>query len=65
METKVKQVNVRILKPNAGCLLTGIPWEEATRQILHLVIHTASGDPTRNETNGYHEIAIWKDGVTL
>ena len=50
---------------NAGCLLTGIPWEEATRQILHLVIHTASGDPTRNETNGYHEIAIWKDGVTL
>ena len=22
METKVKQVNVRILKPNAGCLLT-------------------------------------------
>ena len=50
---------------NAGCLLTGTPWEEATRQILHLVIHTASGDPTRNETNGYHEIAIWKDGVTL
>ncbi|WP_164101308.1 UxaA family hydrolase [Candidatus Laterigemmans baculatus] len=25
----------------------------------------ASGEPTRNEINGYREIAVWKSGVTL
>ena len=30
-----------------------------------LVLATASGQPTRNETNGYREIAIWKTGVTV
>lgn len=50
---------------NAGCLLTGTSWEEATQQLLQLVINTANGQSSRNEENGYHEIAIWKNGVTL
>ena len=50
---------------NAGCLLTGTTWEDATRQLLHLVLDTAGGQPSCNEKNGYHEIAIWKNGVTL
>ncbi len=50
---------------NAGCLLTGTPWDEATQRILRLVLDTASGQPSRNEKNNYHEIAIWKNGVTL
>ncbi len=50
---------------NAGCLLTGTSWEEATQQLLQLVIDTASGIASCNEQSGYHEIAIWKNGVTL
>ena len=34
-------------------------------ELLDLVLRTASGEPTRNEVNGYREIAIWKTGVTV
>ena len=50
---------------DAGGLLNGKTWEEATREMLELVIETASGKHSCNEQNGYHEIAIWKNGVTL
>lgn len=50
---------------NAGCLLTGTSWQDATQQLLQLVIDTASGIASCNEQSGYHEIAIWKNGVTL
>lgn len=50
---------------NAGCLLDGTSWEEATHQLLQCVLDTANGAPSRNEQNGYSEIAIWKNGVTL
>lgn len=50
---------------DAGGLLSGKTWEEATREMLELVIETASGKHSCNEQNGYHEIAIWKNGVTL
>ncbi len=33
--------------------------------LLDLIIKTASGEETRNEKNGYREIAIFHDGVTL
>ena len=40
--------------------------DELTRNLIELVLQTASGiSHARNETNGYREIAIWKDGVTL
>lgn len=33
--------------------------------LLNLIIETANGKETKNEINGYREIAIYKDGVTL
>ena len=51
---------------NAGVIADGtISEEEATRQLMALVIRTASGDETRSEESGCRGIAVWKDGVTL
>ena len=51
METKVKQVNVRILKPNAGCLLTQSADVELQNRVLSEEIWLASNDSPNN----------WKD----
>lgn len=40
-------------------------FDGAADALLDLVIDTASGRPTRSETNGERDIAIWKSGVTL
>ena len=51
---------------NAGDLLReGVIREGVTRNLVNLVLETAGGRQTRNEINGYREIAIWKEGVTL
>jgi altronate hydrolase len=51
---------------NAGELLRdGVSTEEVTGDLVKFVLETASGRQTRNEVNGYREIAIWKEGVTL
>jgi altronate hydrolase len=52
---------------NAGTLVEN---EEATMEQLvedlsDLIIRVANGEQARNESNGYHEIAIFKTGVTL
>jgi altronate hydrolase len=40
--------------------------DELGEELTHFVLDVASGlQRTRNETNAYREIAIWKDGVTL
>lgn len=39
--------------------------KELTDELLNFVIEIANGKETRNEINGYREIAIFKDGVTL
>ncbi len=36
-----------------------------TDELLDFIIDVASGKETRNEINGYREISIFKDGVTL
>ena len=36
-----------------------------TDEFLDYLIEVASGKETRNEINGYREISIFKDGVTL
>ena len=51
METKVKQVNVRILKPNAGCLLTQSADVELQNRVFSEEIWLASNDSPNN----------WKD----
>lgn len=39
--------------------------EKAADGLFSLIIETASGKECKNEENGYREIAIFKDGVTL
>ncbi len=40
--------------------------DELADQLFHLVLDVASGRThTRSERNGFREISIWKDGVTL
>ncbi len=50
---------------DAGQLLSGLPMDEAAERLKALALRVASGEPAQNERNGYREIAIWKDGVTV
>ncbi len=50
---------------DAGALLEGTPMKDLVSQFARQVVAVASGQPTRNEQNGYSEIAIFKNGVTL
>ena len=50
---------------DAGRLLEGMSLEELAGDLLRTVMETASGKLTRNETNGFHDLAIFKKGVTL
>ena len=50
---------------NAGALVDGTPMPELLNQFVEKVIAIASGERTRNEENGYREISIFKNGVTL
>ena len=50
---------------DAGRLLEGMTLEELGAELLAKVLETASGAPTRNEENGFHDLAIFKQGVTL
>lgn len=34
-------------------------------ELFKLILDTANGKETKNEINGYREIAVFKDGVTL
>ena len=50
---------------NAGELLEGEEMKTLLRKFISLIIKVASGDLVRNEVNGYREISIFKNGVTL
>jgi len=51
---------------DAGVLLDGVPMEQLARTLYDTVKEIASGNQkTKNELNGYREIAIFKTGVTL
>jgi len=50
---------------NAGVLLEGKDIFELADELYDEIIDIASGKKTKNEQNGYKEIAIWKEGVTL
>lgn len=39
--------------------------KKCDEDLFNLIIETANGKETKNEINGYREIAIFKDGVTL
>ena len=50
---------------NAGPLVEGVPMASLLEELLDKMVRTAEGEPTRSEENGYRDIAIFKDGVTL
>lgn len=50
---------------NAGTLVEGEQMEDALVRFICRIQDVASGAVTRNETNGYSDIAIFKTGVTL
>jgi altronate hydrolase len=50
---------------DAGTVLTGETWEDATARLTDAVLRTASGERTAHERKGIGEIAIFKDGVIL
>jgi len=50
---------------NAGVLVEGTSMDDLVRAFIDKIINAASGAPVKNEENGYREIAIFKNGVTL
>ena len=51
---------------DAGRLLEGMPLEALGEDLLETVLRIASGEKkTRSEENGFHDLAIFKQGVTL
>ena len=50
---------------NAGKLVEGVSMDELLREFTNKIIAVANGERTRNEENGYREISIFKNGVTL
>ncbi len=50
---------------NAGQLIQGRTMPEVLSEFIDKIIAVASGELARNESNGYREISIFKNGVTL
>ena len=50
---------------DAGRLLEGRSLEELGGELLDYVLRIASGEQTRSEMNGFHDLAIFKTGITL
>ena len=50
---------------DAGRLLEGKTLDELGHELLEYVLAVASGQHTRSEENGFHDLAIFKQGVTL
>lgn len=50
---------------NAGELVDGTDMKTLVRKFIDKIIAVANGEQTRNEENGYREISIFKNGVTL
>lgn len=50
---------------NAGQLVDGVSMTDVLHDFLTKVISVANGEKAKNEINGYREISIFKNGVTL
>ena len=50
---------------SAGQLVEGRTMQELVPEFIDKVLSVASGERARNEENGYSEISIFKNGVTL
>ena len=50
---------------NAGVLAEGADMDAVADELFEFCMKAAEGEKTKNETHGYREISIFKDGVTL
>ena len=50
---------------DAGRLLSGMTLDELGQALMDYVLAVAGGQQTRNEINNFHDLAIFKQGVTL
>lgn len=50
---------------NAGILVEGTDMKALVKKFIDKIIAVASGEKAKNEMNGYREISIFKNGVTL
>ncbi len=50
---------------NAGEIVDGVSIDEMQKRLFESVLRVASGETVRAEQNGYHDMAIFKKGVTL
>jgi altronate hydrolase len=50
---------------NAGKLTEGVTMEELFVDFVELIVEIINGKDTRNESNGFREIALFKTGVVL
>ena len=50
---------------NAGILADGADMDKTAEELFDFCISVAEGKETKNESRGYREISIFKDGVTL
>ncbi len=49
----------------AGQILEGRSFDELTDELFDKILRTASGEKLKSEEAGFHDMAIWKRGVTL
>ena len=63
--TPLAQGKPRWIDFNAGALAQDEPMAAVAGRFTDYVLAVASGQKVNNEKNGYHEIAIFKQGVTL
>jgi len=63
--TPLAQGKPRWIDFNAGTLAQDEAMETVAARFTDYVLAVASGEKVNNEKNGYHEIAIFKQGVTL
>jgi altronate hydrolase len=64
--SKIAQKKKGWIDYDAGQLLSGKSFADATQEILELLIKVANGEyKPRAEANGYRQIGMLRDGVTL
>ncbi len=63
--TPLAEAKPRWIDFNAGVLAQDEPMAEVAERFIEFVLAAASGESVNNEKNGYREVAIFKQGVTL
>ncbi|MCR4995982.1 MAG: altronate dehydratase family protein [Butyrivibrio sp.] len=50
---------------SAGDILEGKSFDELAEELFDMILNAASGEKLKSEIAGFHDMAIWKRGVTL